>query len=253
MPFSCNLRYIFARFSAPRPNFLHRSTARLITQALLTPLALLLSECQLLAQTTAIKFIPDPLFSTLSRKGTPKDITRGGGKRSICLTRSNPDRGLSAIVPSADVGGLSSTPNPALWIYQPYISTTPLTGVLSVRVADSFRSLPSQKVPVTLPAQPGLVRLKLPESIETNQMLAWTLTVVCDDRNRSRNPFISGLVMVKPNPDLTQRLSGSSKSDRAIAYARSGYWYDALDLVAEIDGDRGVESLLESVREPSIP
>ncbi len=298
MPFSCNLRYIFARFSALRPNFSHRSTARFITHTksasqtlllrsitasphpqplsqawergagaagsggvrarfcdriLLTLLTLSLSTQQLLAQTTAIKYIPDPLFSTLSRKGTPKDMTRGGGKRSICLPRANPDRGLSEIVPSADIGGLSSSPNPALWVYQPYTSTTPLSGVLSVRVADSFRSTPSQKVPVTLPAQPGLVRLQLPEAIATNQMLAWTLTVVCDDRNLSRNPFISGLVMVKPNPELTHRLSGLSKSDRAVEYARSGYWYDALDLTAEIDGDRGVERLLESVMERSIP
>jgi Domain of Unknown Function (DUF928) len=238
------LPYIFAR-SCPH------SATTLIKRLL--PLAIVpLWGSQLLAQTTAIKYIPDPLFSTLSRKGTPKDLTRGGGKRSICLTRANPDRGLSAIVPSADAGGLSTSPNPVFWIYQPYTSTTPLTGVLSVRLADSWQSQPSQKVPVVLPAQPGLVRLKLPAAIAPNQMLAWTLTVVCDDRNLSRNPFISGLVMVKPNPELTQRGASLSKFDRAVEYARSGYWYDALDLVAEIDGDRGVERLLESVQERSI-
>jgi Domain of Unknown Function (DUF928) len=207
---------------------------------------LLLSGQQLTAQSAPLKYVPDPTFSTLSRKGTPKDITYGGGKRSVCLTRANPDRGLSAIVPPEDVGGLSATANPTFWVYQPYISPSPIAGVLSVRVADSFRSEPFVKVPVTLPAQPGLVKLKLPEAIANRGMLAWTLTVVCDDVNLSRNPFVSGLVMVKPNPELVQRIAGLSQSERIVEFARSGYWYDALDLVAGTDGEIGVQRLMES-------
>jgi hypothetical protein len=204
------------------------------------------------AQTTQIKYIPESVFSTLSRKGTPKDITHGGGKRSICLHRADPDRGLMAIVPTADVGGLSSSDKPALWVYQPYVSTEPLTGVLSIRVADSWQSQPFQKVPVKLPSQAGLVRLQLPEAIGSHQMLAWTLTIVCDERNPSRNPFTTGLVMVKPNAGLTQQVATLSQLDRAAAYARSGYWYDALDLVAATQGEKGVQQLLQSAEVSSI-
>jgi hypothetical protein len=216
-------------------------------------IAFLLNGRQLLAQITQIKYVPELEFSTLSRRGTPKDITYGGGKRSVCLRRADPDRSLSAIVPTADVGGLSSSSKPAFWVYQPYVSIAPLTGVLSLRTADSFRSQPFQKVSVSLPSQPGLVRLQLPESIAPNQMLAWTLTIVCDEQNLSRNPFTSGLVMVKPNPQLANRVTGLSKIDRAAAYARSGYWYDALDLVSELQGERGVRQLLQSAEEGAIP
>lgn len=213
---------------------------------------LLLSGQQVSAQTASLKYVPDPTFSALSRRGTPKDITYGGGKRSVCLTRANPERGLSAIVPPEDVGGLSATANPTFWVYQPYVSQTPIAGVLSVRVADSFRSQPFLKVPVTLPAQPGLVKLKVPESIADRGMLAWTLTIVCDEINLSRNPFVSGLVMVKPNPELIQRVAGLSQSERIVEFARSGYWYDALELVAGTDGEIGVRRLLESVESKAI-
>jgi Domain of Unknown Function (DUF928) len=212
---------------------------------------ILLCGQPLSAQTTLLKYVPDPTFSALSRRGTPKDITYGGGKRSVCLTRANPDRGLTAIVPPEEAGGLTSSNNPTFWVYIPYATDPSISGVLSVRVADSFRSQPFVKVPVTLPASPGLVGLKVPESIAllTGQgggMLAWTLTVVCDEVNLSRNPFVSGLVMVKPNPELLNRAAGLAHSERVAELARSGYWYDALDLVAGTDGEIGVRRLMES-------
>jgi Domain of Unknown Function (DUF928) len=200
---------------------------------------------QLLAQTTSLKYVPDPTFSALSRKGTPKDIIHGGGKRGACLTRADPARGLTAILPANEYGGLSATTSPTFWVYLPYATEAKISGVLSIRTTDSFSSAPLVKVPVTLPSQPGLVRLKLPESIEHRQMLAWTLTVICDEQNLSRNPFISGLVMVKPNPELLNRVAGLSKSERVVEFARSGYWYDALALVGE-DGEKGVQRLMES-------
>jgi hypothetical protein len=211
---------------------------------------LFLNGSQLLAQTASLKYVPDPIFSTLSRKGTPKDITHGGGKRGVCLTRANPDRGLTAIIPPDEYGGLSATPNPTFWVYLPYATETKISGVLSIRTIDSFRSVPFVKVPVMLPSQPGLVKLRLPESLvepfpANPQILAWTLTVVCDEQNPSRNPFISGLVMVKPNPELLQRVAGLSREERVLEFARSGYWYDALELVGE-DGETGVQRLMES-------
>jgi Domain of Unknown Function (DUF928) len=207
---------------------------------------LILFAPQLTAQTAPLKYVPDDTFSVLSRRGTPKDIGAGGGKRSVCLTRANPNRGLTAIVPPGDFGGLSATANPAIWVYLPYATERPISGVLSLRLTDNFRSAPFLKVPVTLPSQPGLVRLKVPASVEQRGMLAWTLTVVCDAENLARNPFISGLVMVKPNPELLQRVAGLSPSERVIEFARSGYWYDALDLVASTDGEIGVQRLMEA-------
>jgi Domain of Unknown Function (DUF928) len=229
---------------------------------------ILLTGQQLAVQAAPLVYLPDSTFSVLSRKGTPKDITNGGGKRSICpnLTKLDRDLVLTPIVPRDTFGGLSATANPTFWVYYPYTTDKPLSGVLSIRSTDSFRSPPSQQVPVTLPTQPGYVKLKLPESIFVpfakrlvprrgsanvdRGMLAWTLTVVCDRENRSRNPFVSGLVMVKPNVQLLERVGKLPQPEQAAEFARWGYWYDALDLVAGTDGESGIKRLMESLAEP---
>jgi hypothetical protein len=197
------------------------------------------------AQAAPLKYLADPTFSALSRKGTPKDISQGGGKRGICMTNAN-SRPLSAIVPPADFGGLSATVSPTFWVYLPYASDTPISGVLSIRTTDNWQAEPFQKVPVTLPSQPGLVKFKLPVAIDSNQLFAWTLTVVCDAEHPSRNPFVGGMVLAKPNPELLQRIAGLTPPERVAEFARSGYWYDALDLLAGIDGEAGARQLMQS-------
>ncbi len=211
----------------------------------LTAIFLLLTGYSRSVQAAPLKYLPDPTFSVLSRRGTPKDISQGGGKRGVCMTTAN-TRSLSAIVPPTEFGGLSATADPTFWVYLPYASDTPMSGVLSIRMAENFRSQPVQKVSVTLPSQPGLVKLKLPSSIAPNQIFAWTLTVVCDEQNPSRNPFVGGMVMVKTNPELLQRVAGLTRQEQLVEFARSGYWYDALDLAAGADGEAGVRQLLES-------
>jgi Domain of Unknown Function (DUF928) len=215
--------------------------------------ALTIATILLLATTSIAKNIPyrytsDPTFSALSRKGTPKDIMRGGGKRGCLDLARVSGEGLTAVIPQ-DGGGLSATPNPTFWVYVPYAveNSTPLSAVLSLRPTDSFKSAPIQKVPITLPGKPGLVSLKLPVPIVQPGLLAWTLTIICDAENPARNPFVTGLVMIRSNPKLLQRLGGLSRGERVMEYARSGYWYDALAIVMGTDEDLARQQLMESV------
>jgi hypothetical protein len=210
---------------------------------------LLLLTSTSIAENSAIRYTSDPTFSALSRKGTPKDITRGGGKRGCLDLARVSGESLTAVVPQDGAGGLSATPNPTFWVYVPYgvDNGTPLSGVLSLRQTDSFKSAPLQKVPITLQGKPGLVSLKLPVPIANPGLLAWTLTVVCDAENPARNPFVTGLVMIRSNPELLQRLGGLSRGERVMEYARSGYWYDALALVMGTNDNVAKQQLMESV------
>jgi Domain of Unknown Function (DUF928) len=201
----------------------------------------------LMAQDSSLYYVPDPTFSALSKKGTPKDIMRGGGKRG-CLNLAMTDvtRGLKAIVPPDENGGLSAASRPTFWIYTPYEADQSIVAVLSIRKADSFTAQPIQKVQLQLPNRAGLMKVQLPKSITEADLLAWTLTVVCDAENPARNPFVSGLVMVKPDDELLKRVADLSKKEQVVQFMRSGYWYDALALVAP-DGDGAVQQLMESV------
>jgi Domain of Unknown Function (DUF928) len=218
-------------------------------KAVLTIATILLLATTSIAENIAYRYTSDPTFSALSRKGTPKDIMRGGGKRGCLDLARVSGEGLTAVIPQDDGGGLSATPNPTFWVYVPYAvdNGTPLSAVLSLRQTDSFKSAPIQKVPITLPGKPGLVSLKLPVPIAQPGLLAWTLTIICDAENPARNPFVTGLVMIRSNPQLLQRLGGLSRGERVMEYARSGYWYDALAIVMGTDEDLARQQLLESV------
>jgi Domain of Unknown Function (DUF928) len=200
-----------------------------------------------IAQDYELFYEPDPTFSALSKKGTPKDIMRGGGKRGcLNLATANPEKRLQAIVPQEGGGGLSADSRPTFWIQTPYVADRSISAVLSLRKADSFAARPFQKVLLQLPAQAGMVGVQLPQAITERGLLAWTLTVVCDVENPARNPFVSGLVMVKPNNELLKRVVSLSKQEQVVEFMRSGYWYDALTLVAP-DGHAARQEFMKSV------
>lgn len=196
----------------------------------------MLGDQQVIAET--FRYVTNPTFSALSRKGRPKNIAWGGGKRSGCskLSKVNPEATLMAIVPQDDRGGMSISATPTFWVYVPYLVKEPLTAVLSVRKAGDYSLQPIQKMQLTL-NQSGLVGVQLSEPIVDRDLLEWSLTVVCDAEKPDRNPFVSGLVLVKPDDALMRRMMGLSQTDRVLELVRSGYWYDTLEIVAKIDGD----------------
>jgi hypothetical protein len=205
-----------------------------LTKIWVATISLLCGSQPVIAQDTALHYTPDPTFAALSKKGTPKDILRGGGKRGcLNLKMADTSPGLKAIVPSPEGGGLSASASPTFWVQNPYIAEQSITAVLSIRKADSFAAQPLQKIQLQLPMQPGKIGVQLPQAITDRGLLAWTLTVVCDAENPARNPFASGLVMIKPNADLSKRIAGLSKRDQAVEFMRSGYWYDALALMEQ--------------------
>jgi Domain of Unknown Function (DUF928) len=184
------------------------------------------------------RYLPDPNFSALSRKGRPRGIDRGGGRRSGCvnLTRVEQGLGLTAVVPQSSWGGLSASTTPMFWFYVPYAAREPLTVVLSVRKvegkADDFKAKPIQMARLQLPMRTGVVGLQLPQPITDRGLLEWSVTVICDEARPDRNPFVSGLVMIKPNEGLDERVRNLVGEEQMAAFARLGYWYDALKLVA---------------------
>lgn len=194
----------------------------------------------------------DAKFLELSRKGRPKDVNRGGGKRTGCAQLMQGEQILTALVPTEGAGGLSATSTPTFWVYVPYVSGRPLPAVLAVRRWEGFQSQPFVKEPISL-NRSGIVGLRLPQPIGAEAqasanvepgLLEWSLTVMCDRSRPERNPFVTGLVMVKPDGDLRSRLGALPLAERVAAYGRSGYWYDALSLVAEASNSEQKTQLL---------
>ncbi len=65
----------------------------------------------------------------------------------------------------------------------------------------------------------------------------WTVAWVPDPANRSMDVIASGTIQrIEPDAKLTSALADAKGLDKAAAYAQSGIWYDALEVVSnEID------------------
>jgi hypothetical protein len=87
------------------------------------------------------------------------------------------------------------------------------------------------------------------------KLYQWFVAIVPDPENRSSDVVAGGEIeLVAPAADVQARLSASGPAERPVAYAASGYWYDALQslamLIEESDDSSARElraSLLEQV------
>jgi hypothetical protein len=90
---------------------------------------------------------------------------------------------------------------------------------------------------VTLPEQAGVIALNLPEEItlEPGDTYYWTLEVLCNEDDRSRNYYVEGLVQrITPEAALAARLEQAPPRDRPALYANAGLWYETLSSLAQL-------------------
>lgn len=90
---------------------------------------------------------------------------------------------------------------------------------------------------VMLPEQAGVIALTLPEEItlEPGNTYYWTLEVLCNEDDRSRNYYVEGLVQrVTPEAALTAQLEQAPPRDRPALYANAGLWYETLASLAQL-------------------
>ncbi|MEO1132775.1 MAG: DUF928 domain-containing protein, partial [Cyanobacteria bacterium J06639_1] len=70
--------------------------------------------------------------------------------------------------------------------------------------------------------------------LEPDRSYLWTLLIQCDPDRLSGMNYVSGTVHhAPPSLELEADLATLSAPERAAAYARAGYWYDAL---TEVEG-----------------
>lgn len=159
--------------------------------------------------------------------GTEGAATRGGN----CSNTSG--KSLIALVPQGEA--LTTVRLPVLLVYMPQNVDTKVEFVLvdsnrkNSQGEDTYHTFtiaPSKNagiVSLDLATFPGL------PSLENEKTYQWFLSLVCDETDRSGNPFVQGLVKkVALDPLLVKELQAAKLSDRAALYAANGIWYDAL-------------------------
>ncbi|HEY9645547.1 MAG TPA: DUF928 domain-containing protein [Chroococcidiopsis sp.] len=177
----------------------------------------------------------------------------GGGTRGGCLHGQVP---LVALMPDTNFGQTTQEQPTLYWYTPPMSANTAELVVLDNNDDEVYRSA------IALPESGGIVNITLPavgdrSLLDLNKDYHWYFSLICDPMDRSGDIFVEGWIQrVEPSDDLSRRLMvASTEQERAIAYAESGIWYDALRSVATSRQSRpgdpaasgGWSTLLESI------
>ena len=176
-----------------------RPVSRLSSIGILIPALLISVALPLLyAPSVEAQSIWERLFSRRrSAEGQASGRASGGAVRDALCSAESPGQSLRAIVPASNQGDTVEA-HPTFFFYVPFSSTQneELVAEFMLLTEDRYYLL-EEPLLVSLPETPGIVRLGLPEDmpgLEIGKRYNWYFSLLCEDWELSRNPFISGWV-----------------------------------------------------------
>jgi hypothetical protein len=138
---------------------------------------------------------------------------------------------VTLLIPSQEVAGRTLSARPSFFwqvskpVSEPIKFTLTQLGEIEPLYETQIKASEAGIVKVELPAErPELV---------SGQMYVWTVSLICNERRPSANPFYASWIERVPMPpELGEELAAAiAPPDRARVFARAGAWYDALDLL----------------------
>lgn len=175
-------------------------------------------------------------FEPAPGRDAPRGGTIGGGSRpvsSACLSnQSTKSAVFTALSPSNHVG-LTQKDRPNLFIHLP--ETTAETIELSLFDKD-MKGMYQTNIPLSKSG--GLVTIALPKdapALAKDRSYYWTVALVCNSRDRTEDLVVGGWIeYTEPSDTLKQQLANAAPIEKASLYAQQAFWYDAVNILAEI-------------------
>lgn len=170
--------------------------------------------------------------------------TAGRGPSGECQSVESVDTPLTALVPISKtstgnqvVWGLTSAEYPTFWFYVPYPLTDQLPGEFRLTEQDEKGNPVYKHIRVTGTA-PGVVGVRLPSteaSLKIGKLYTYNFVVLCDPNDSSKNIFVKASVERRaPSASLASQLSTATKREKAVLYAKEGFWYESLTTLGEL-------------------
>ena len=195
----------------------------------------------------------------------PSGLTPISGRRAGMGSRNNcpaVPTALTALVPLAEelpvnktgkssigvVGGLTTSERPTFWFYVPYTQEANLSAEFSLQ--DSTGMDVYRKKAITLPPKSGVISVSLPNTVkplEVGQNYRWYFKVRCQQQTASLPVYVEGGIQrINLDYSVTEQLKAATDEQQKIAiYARSGIWFDALNMLAKLRQTSGDASVIE--------
>ncbi|MDF5725603.1 MAG: DUF928 domain-containing protein [Rhizonema sp. PD37] len=165
--------------------------------------------------------------------GTPTGRQRGGAVRGRCSKLGNQ---IIALVPSTKerTPFVEQTINerPTFWFYVPY------SEINAEFVMINSQNKAFYATTFLLNKQPGIIELKLPQTIPPLQQsneYRWVFSAICDPKNRATDAIVNGTLKRIPiNPELNNQLKTASAQEQVSLYTENKLWYETLTTLSEV-------------------
>jgi len=174
--------------------------------------------------------------------GIPVRRISAGSRGGNSCTSSN--ESIIALAPLEDPQ-ITTFSSPTLFFYVPQTNAQALELVLQDENQEVIN-----KSTFKTPAKSGIVSVipanSTPE-LKVGKTYRWSFSVVCDQKERSRDLFIEGsIVRLAPDKKLERDLASSDIRERANIYALSGSFADALTNLAQLRRQRPNDTELKT-------
>jgi hypothetical protein len=204
---------------------------------------------QLRPNTSLSGKLPSQWNFTPPRRGIPVNRQGGATRGNPCI--EPPDAKVTALVPASKLGATASA-YPTIYWYMPKSSASEV----ELKVQDTQeRELYFTKYALAkskdgwVVGSPGIMSFSLPafanfSPLQMDQEYHWMLRVICppdpSGLSDSSNDILAGggIMRVRPDPTLVQRIQQATPKDRVALYANAGLWYETLARLVELRRDR---------------
>ena len=168
--------------------------------------------------------------------GLPTHRRDGGsrGSRDNCVASAE-NQNLTALIPEQTVG-INASATPKLFFHIPEITDQKnlefvLRNERDELMYEAFLSTKGK----------GIISIEIPVNLgsnllQTEQNYHWYLSMICDERQRSRDIVVEGWMRQrKIDTAIREQLNTASSVEQAEVYRDRGFWYDALSVLADND------------------
>jgi len=190
--------------------------------------------------------------STPAATATPAPATPAPKRMAVKISYKAPPGSLG-VATSREGGGTRGAGDalPALYVLAPeHVAMTtkaqpvlfwfqgqPAKAALEVTLTEPKKPKPLLSVKLEKADKAGIRALSLAQhnvTLEPGIEYRWSVSLVPDASNRSKDKFASGVIKRIPTPSgLDEKTEAASKAEAAALYAQSGLWYDALQSISE--------------------
>ena len=156
----------------------------------------------------------------------PKDTGAGGSRDGL---RCNPEeQPIRALMPQGNFG-LTSKPQPAIYLYLPQTSARQVVLAFQDEAGTEY-----DRAFLPIKANNNIASFTLPKNkltLKTGKNYQWKISVICGEHLKPGDPTFSGWVQRVESTEADRYLTNNINNNIRFL-AEQGYWYDLLDAIS---------------------